>query len=156
MSEIIPTLCSHLSEAAPYIGISVNGNPAYLCLPCACTEIATLAETLHPRAISRLLHCPAEHARVFVSALVAYKNEHPKSDENRRAWNRINSVARYVANQHGIGTSKQPRFVRLRYGFDDGRGPSYRRKVIVPRIVEPKSLSSYSDVVAFNHVEVTA
>ena len=39
--------------------------------------------------------------------------------------------------------------MRLRYGQDDGRGAPVLNTRL-PRLIEPKSLSGYNDVVAYN------
>ncbi len=152
-SELNPVyICSHINDAAPaYIGIpTANSEPAFYCPDCGVQRIATMTETMKPAEIFRLLYVEKQHAQAIVNALremtLAMRTAHPV---NSLVRNRAQSVARYIANGYGAGTSNQPRYMRLRYGQDDGRGAPVL-KTRLPRLIEPKSLSGYNDVVAYN------
>jgi hypothetical protein len=152
-SELIPTpiLCEHITESGPFIGIpTANNEAAYLCPSCGAKRIAKLAEITRPVDLFHLLYVEKQHAQAIVNALremtLAMRTAHPV---NSLVRNRAASVARYIANGYGAGTSNQPRYMRLRYGQDDGRGAPVL-KTRLPRLIEPKSLSNYNDVVAYN------
>ena len=146
-----PTLCDHVTESGPFIGIpTVDNEAAYLCPSCGAKRIAKLAEITRPVDLFHLLYVEKQHAQAIVNALremtLAMRTAHPV---NSLVRNRAASVARYIANGYGAGTSNQPRYMRLRYGQDDGRGAPVL-KTRLPRLIEPKSLSGYNDVVAYN------
>ena len=148
-----PSLCPHITDdTTPFAGLpDANGQPRYYCATCAVERVAALTAIMQPAAIFRLMYVEPKFAPEITAAMRAFTYELKQSNpSNSLVRNRVQCVARYIANAAGLGHSKQERFVRYRVNQDDGRGPSYRRTQIIPRLVEPKSLSSYSDVVVFN------
>jgi hypothetical protein len=152
-------ICPHIvDETTAYVGIpTISNDPAFLCPDCGAERIAELAETMQPADIFRLLFVEKQHAPEITKAIQRFTIVLKQSDpSNTLTKNRAQTVARYICNAHGLGTSKQERFVRLRYGQDDGI-PSYKRKLEhYRRAQEPKSLSSFSGVEAYNRREETA
>jgi hypothetical protein len=152
-----PVLCPHIvDDNTPFAGMpDANNKPRFYCPACLIQRIAVLVQTLNPVSVFRRMHVPQEHAQAITRAMMSYtlalKQSQPTQSLIR---NRTQCVARYIANSAGLGRSKQERFQRYKFNQDDNRGPSYKRTQIIPRLREPKSLSKYSDVVAFNRVEV--
>ena len=115
--------------------------------------------TLKPAAVYRMMFIEPQHATAITHAMQNFTFKLRQTNPERSlVRNRTQCVARYIYNAAGLGHSLQPRFQRYRVNQDDNRGPSYRRSVIVPRLVEPKSLSAYGrqgEFVAYNRREVT-
>ena len=148
-----PSLCPHITDdTTPFAGLpDANNEPRFYCPACLIQRIAVLVQTLNPVSVFRLMHVPQEHAQAITRAMMSYtlvlKQSQPTQSLVR---NRCQCVARYIANAAGLGSSKQERFQRYKFGQDDKRGPSYTRTVVVPRLREPKSLSSASHVEVWN------
>lgn len=150
--EIAPTLCPHLEQTPElaYAGIAIDDVPHLACPSCftnSCLEL--LRQELTPLEVSKLAHVPAEHLEPITLAMHRARVDLRECDS--RISNRINTCKQHIWKQ-ATKQKEQPR----RYGFDDGRGPSYRRHKIVMPITEPKSLSSFSGVEVYNRREVTA
>jgi hypothetical protein len=148
-----PSLCPHITDnTTPFAGLpDANNNPRFYCSLCTVERVTALTAIMQPAAIFRMMFIEQQHAREITAAMRAFTYELKQSNpSNSLVRNRVQCVARYFANAAGLGTSKQERFQRYRFGQDDGGPPSWKRSNIVPRIVEPKSLSSFSDAIAVN------
>lgn len=146
-------ICPHIADTTAYIGAPTSENdPAFYCPDCAVQRIAELVETLKPAAVYRLLFVEVQHAREITKAIQTFtfklKHSHP---ERSLVRNRTQCVGRYIYNAAGLGTSKQERFRRYNVPDADWRP----RRIGIPCEIEPKSLSSFSGVEAYNRT-VTA
>ncbi len=147
------SICDHItSDEVPYAGLpDANSQPRYYCPACLLQTIVVLVQTLKPVAVFRLMQIEKQFAREITQAMRTFTYQLKRSNSpDSLSRNRVQCVARYIANAAGLGTSKQERFQRYRVGQDDGV-PSYKRTLKhYERAKEPRSLSSFSDVIAFN------
>jgi len=149
------TLCSHIAdETTPFAGLpDANGQPRYYCATCTVERVAALTVIMQPAPIFRMMFVEPRFAGAITAAMRAFTYGLKKANpSNSLVRNRVQCVARYIANAAGLGSSKQERFQRYRIGQDDGGHPWKRRLGQEVRIKEPRSLSSFSDVVVFNRV----
>ena len=159
-SELIPIMCAHIvDETTPCAGLpNDNNEPAFYCVSCTVERVAELVETMKPAAVFRLMYVEPQHVPAIVRAMQVFTIALKKSNPERSlVRNRVQCAARYLWNAAGLGHSKQERF--RRYGFDDGRGPSYRRTKFIPCVVEKTALSNYGrqgEYEAYNRREVSA
>ena len=146
-----PKICSHLvSDASPRAGIEIDGIAYWTCPACFCIKLSdalanprfTPSDALEFIHVEKSFALPVTHAMVKASCEL-------KEAGFTTVSNRMNVIRKTIYRR---ATALPPR----RYGFDDGRGPSYKRAVIVPCVVEKKSLSNYAGVEVWNRVEVTA
>ena len=148
-----PSLCPHITDdTTPFAGLpDANSQPRYYCATCTVERVAALTAILQPAAIFRMMFIEPKFAPEITAAMRAFTYELKQSNpSNSLVRNRVQCVARYISNAAGLGHSKQERFQRYRFNQEDHRGPSYKRTQIIPRLREPKSLSSASHVEVWN------
>ena len=156
-SELNPTpiLCEqHYPTPGPYAGLPNSHNkPAFYCVSCTVERVAKLVETMKPAAVFRLMYVEPQHVPAIVRAMQIFTIALKKSNPERSlVRNRVPSLSRYLWEYFaGLGHSKQERFRRYNVPDADWRP----RRIGIPCEIEKKSLSSYSDVVAYNRT-VTA
>ena len=147
-------MCAHIvDETTPCAGLpNDNNEPAFYCVSCTVERVTELVETMKPAAVFRLIYVEPQHVPAIVRAMQIFTIALKKSNPERSlVRNRVQCTARYLWNAAGLGHSKQERFRRYNVPDADWRP----RRIGIPCEIEKKSLSSYSDVVAYNRT-VTA
>ena len=140
-TEITPTICRCLSldPSLPYAGFDDSGCPLLLCAACLVDRVALLLYEQSASEVAKLVHVEPEHVEAVTFALHGRRLK----ERDQRLSNRVNSCKQYIFRKFA---KPKPRY----FNRDDGGPASHRRRVIVPCEVEPKSLSSFADVVAYN------
>jgi hypothetical protein len=146
--EITPSICEHVTETAPYAGLMIDNAAHWLCPACLVDHCIKLLDSMKmtPSQVANLVHVEPENLEAITLAL--HQARVSLRTINSHLSNQVNQTKQKIYK----ATHTTPKF---RVNENDGGPPSYKRTVIVPRVVEPKSLSSYNGVEVWNRM-VTA
>jgi hypothetical protein len=157
MENLPVSLCPHLDDnSAPYIGLQREGVVYWLCPACYLSKILTLISSCAPTTLARNSFVEREHVEAIVVSLSVERRARADKGQTRIA-NRLRVLVSALNYIFGNGKSSKPMVTALprHYCISDNGPPSYRRTKFIPCVVEPKSLSSFADVVVVNRA-VTA